>query len=84
MRGPQQKFLVPVQIDVPPWQTPARQVSPLVQLRLSLQAVMSGLFSTPQTLLMQVACWHWLVGVRQSLALRQQFATAVPPWQVPL
>jgi hypothetical protein len=27
----------------------------------------------PQTLLTQVRCWHWLVGVGQSVAVLQQF-----------
>jgi hypothetical protein len=34
----------------------------------SSHEVSSGTFSTPQTPLVQVACWHWLNGVGHSLA----------------
>ena len=56
----------------PDVQTPAWQVSPTVQGLPSSQAAPFGLFAKPQTPFVQVACWHWLVGCGQSLALRQQ------------
>jgi hypothetical protein len=41
-----------------PVQTPFMQTSFDVHALLSLQAVPFGLFWTPQTLFVQVACWH--------------------------
>jgi hypothetical protein len=75
----QQKVFWPVveQVDVPPKQTPAVQLPPDTQPRV--QVLPSSLFSTPQTLFVQVARIHGLVGGGQSLALRQQFATGEPP-----
>ena len=81
-----QQTLGDVQVTAVPAQTPAVHTSLVVHALLSLHAVPFGLFSTPQTLFTQVARWHWFVGVGQSAAVWQQFATGVPvqtpPWHV--
>ena len=68
-----------------PAQTPLVHTSLLVQGLPSLHVDPLGLLSTPQTLLMQVACWHWPGGVGHSAAVLQamQPATGVPA-QTPL
>ena len=55
---PQQKLLVPVQVDVPA-QTPSVQTSELVQPRVSLHPVPLGLFTIVQMPPVQARCWHW-------------------------
>ena len=68
-----------------PAQTPLVQTSPVVQPLLSLQVVPFGLLATPHTPAVQVACWHWLLGVGQSAAvLHVRHPTTGVPTHTPL
>ena len=67
-----QQTSVPGQVSGVPVHVPLWQLSSLVHGFASLQLAPFGLFSTPQTPAVQVACWHWLLGFGQSAALWQR------------